>query len=540
MKRASVFDPRRRRVGAFRNITVFLLLIVLLPALFYSAYEITTLSEQEDLIGDIYRRQLDAILFSINQYAWDVVNTWMGDLNVNVRNVSPGDTARLTQQLNFYLNNQPTIYAVLVTDSSIGDLHLVTRNAESGTSSPNMPDIRRSLLAVRNKLDRVFRYRELSYRKIESAAIDINSGEYIALVTVGTRSTGPPLLVGIIIEKETYVRRVLAPKLIDAAGEEFILNVTRGTEKAIFSTDSLGASISTQTKDLWLFPDYRLGIRTKGESLDEIVRERFQRNLGLIIILDVILLLGGWFVYRNIRREMELVRLKSDFVSSVSHELRTPLSLIRMFAETLEMGRLSKEEKKREYYATILRETERLTRLVNNILNFSRMEAGKKQYHFNPIDFNSVVADVLETFSHQLTEEGFVPEVTYGERIPTFHADRESVSEALINLIDNAMKYSPDRKYLRIATGTADGTAWIEVEDRGIGIAPEHQGKIYETFYRVSTGLVQTTRGTGIGLALVRHIMDAHGGTVTLSSRPGEGSTFRLSFPLKRTEHDKA
>lgn len=129
-----------------------------------------------------------------------------------------------------------------------------------------------------------------------------------------------------------------------------------------------------------------------------------------------------------------------------------------------------------------------------------------------------------------MTSGGFTPELALRERVARVLADREAVVEALINLIDNAMKYSTGEKFLRIATGEEGRRVFVEVEDRGKGIAPEHQKKVFEAFYRVSEGLVHSTRGTGLGLALVKRVMDAHGGEVTLKSAPGEGSTFRLLF----------
>jgi two-component system phosphate regulon sensor histidine kinase PhoR len=250
--------------------------------------------------------------------------------------------------------------------------------------------------------------------------------------------------------------------------------------------------------------------------------------------MDFVLASGAWIVYRNMRREMELVRLKSDFVSNVSHELRTPLSLIRMFAETLEMGRLTSEDKKREYYTTILQETERLTRLVNNILNFSRMDAGKKEYHFEQTNVNEVLSMVLDTYELRLQSEGFTPVVELASGLPPISADKEAVSEAIINILDNAVKYSEAEKFFHIRSGRSEHGIFIEVEDHGIGIAPSQHEKIFETFYRVSGGLVHNTKGSGLGLALVKHIMDAHGGEVKVISSPGKGSTFRLEFPFDR------
>jgi two-component system phosphate regulon sensor histidine kinase PhoR len=196
------------------------------------------------------------------------------------------------------------------------------------------------------------------------------------------------------------------------------------------------------------------------------------------------------------------------------------------------MGRVQNEQRKQEYYATIVRETERLTRLVNNILDFSKMEAGKKKYQFIDINLNSVVSSVLNTYSYHLQSEGFTPLVTLEPQLPSIRADAESVTEAIVNVLDNAVKYSGAEKYLRVCTGVSDGFAFVEVEDHGIGIAPEHQQRVFETFYRVSSGLAHNTRGSGLGLAIVKHIMLAHNGKSTVHSAAGKGSTFRLLFPL--------
>jgi len=253
----------------------------------------------------------------------------------------------------------------------------------------------------------------------------------------------------------------------------------------------------------------------------------------MIVVLDIVLLAGAWLIYRTIRREMQLIQLKSDFVSNVSHELRTPLSLIRMFAETLEMKRVKTETKRQEYYRTIIQESERLTRLVNNLLNFSRMDAGKRNYQLRDLDVNTVVSKVLDFYRLQLRSQNFELVADLAEKVPAVLGDEEAIAEALHNIIDNAMKYSDREKFIRVATGSAAGMAFIEIQDRGIGIAPEHQAKIFEKFYRVSTGLVHTTKGSGLGLALVDHIVRAHGGTIDVSSVPGRGSTFRVSLPAK-------
>jgi two-component system phosphate regulon sensor histidine kinase PhoR len=340
-------------------------------------------------------------------------------------------------------------------------------------------------------------------------------------------------IIGILIHPEQFVREILRKKLSEAAGENFVLAILKKSSGALlYSTGAATTAEMRQANDLWIFPDYAIAIRLKGETIEEVVRDRFYRNLLLIGLLDAVLMLGVWFVYRTVRREVELAQMKSDFVSNVSHELKTPLALIRMFGETLQMNRATSDGKKAEYYDTIVRESERLTRLVNNILNFSRMEAGRKEYRFAPTSLSDLAAGVVKTYHAHLAQEGFTVTTDLHTDLPSISADAESVSEALLNIIDNAVKYSPQQKWIRIATGRAEGTVFLEVEDHGIGIEPVHQKRIFEKFYRASGTLVHTTKGSGLGLTLVRHIMDAHGGTVTVTSTPGSGSTFRLSFPI--------
>ena len=229
---------------------------------------------------------------------------------------------------------------------------------------------------------------------------------------------------------------------------------------------------------------------------------------------------------------MELAKIKSDFVSNVSHELRTPLALISMFAETLEMGRATTEEKKKEYYTIISKEATRLSRIVNKILSFSRIEAGRKEYHFSKINLNLLVEDVFNSYQFHLKNNGFKFSFLPANAIPEIEADGEAISEAIINLIDNAIKYSTDKKEISIITGTEHGIAFIEVKDKGVGISEENQKKIFEKFFRVSDSLIHNTKGTGLGLTLVKHIVEAHGGKIKVKSKLNEGSSFILSFPI--------
>jgi two-component system phosphate regulon sensor histidine kinase PhoR len=207
-----------------------------------------------------------------------------------------------------------------------------------------------------------------------------------------------------------------------------------------------------------------------------------------------------------------------------------------MFAETLELGRVKTEEKKKEYYSILSNEANRLSRIVNKILNFSKMEAGKKTYSFSKVNINEVVQNIFSTYKFHLQNNGFSFSINSENNLPLIDADSEAISEALINLIDNAVKYSSEQKEIIINTGRSDGKIFVEVQDKGIGISQENQKRIYEKFFRVSTGLVHNTKGTGLGLTIVKHIMDAHNGEIKLKSNPGKGSAFRLEFKISNSK----
>jgi signal transduction histidine kinase len=234
---------------------------------------------------------------------------------------------------------------------------------------------------------------------------------------------------------------------------------------------------------------------------------------------------------RVILRETQLARLKSDFVDHVSHDLRTPLGLIRMFAETLELGRLSSAEKQQEYYRILARESARLTRLVNNLLDFSRIEAGRKKYEKKQVELPALIQEALETYRFHLQQRGFVLIEKIDASVPRIVADPEAITQAFLNLLDNAVKYSEQEKQVTVSLCREGNWTIVEVADCGIGIAPQHHHKIFGKFYRVER-IGQETRGAGIGLAIVQHVMLAHNGRVEVKSAPGKGSSFVLKFPL--------
>jgi signal transduction histidine kinase len=289
-----------------------------------------------------------------------------------------------------------------------------------------------------------------------------------------------------------------------------------------------------------VFPGMILGIKLHGTTIANI-SNHFVQTASLILGALSLLMGGGMLLaYRNVARELALAKLKSDFVSNVSHELRTPLALIRLYAETLELGRISNPGKRQEYYEIIRKESERLTSLINNILDFSRIESGKKEYSFRKTDVADLVRSTLESYRFEIEQNGFQFEQKIDNDLPQVYMDREAISRSLLNLVNNAVKYSATEKYLGINLYRHNGCVNLEVVDHGIGISAKEQPKIFEKFYRVSDPLVHDTKGSGLGLSLVRHVVEAHGGEVAVESEPGHGSKFIITLPVQTGEVQQA
>lgn len=261
---------------------------------------------------------------------------------------------------------------------------------------------------------------------------------------------------------------------------------------------------------------------------------RLQRTYYILALLAVVIvtLAGGYFLWRSVRRELRLADLRSQFVSSVSHELRTPLTAIRMFAETLQMERPLDQATQSEYLNTIVNESERLTRLLNNVLDFSKIERGQKVYRLEPTPLAPVVRDAASAMRYPLVRLGFQLHVDVEDGLPPARIDRDAIEQAILNLLGNAMKYSRDRRDIDLHLAAVNGHAVIEVRDHGLGIAPADQQRIFERFYRAPVPENGRIPGTGLGLALVDHIVKGHGGHVEVRSSPGEGSTFAIHLPL--------
>jgi signal transduction histidine kinase len=244
-------------------------------------------------------------------------------------------------------------------------------------------------------------------------------------------------------------------------------------------------------------------------------------------------LFAGYLLWRDVHRETETAALRSQFVASVSHELKTPLTSIRAHAETLLLGRTTSTEITADYLRTIVSESERLSRLVDSVLAFSRIEQGRKTYHLQATQLDDVVRSAAKTMEYALSQVGFTLTISSDGTMPILHADPEALTQAVLNLLANAMKYSGDARRIEIRLGTCGGEAFIDVVDYGIGIARADQARIFERFQRVQSLETAGIAGTGLGLPLARHVVEAHRGRIAVDSEPGRGSTFSVRFPLQ-------
>ena len=269
-----------------------------------------------------------------------------------------------------------------------------------------------------------------------------------------------------------------------------------------------------------------------GKSIEQLVGRERQLYLALFAGIIVVMLIGIVFTVRAVIHESEISRLKSEFVSNVSHELKTPLALIRMFGETLDTGIVTDESKRREFYSIIRKESERLTHLINNVLDFSRMDTGVKEYKFEEADLVEIVRSTLEAYKFHIRDLGFKIESDLPPTLIISQIDSDSISQALLNLLSNAVKYSEERKYISVEVRKNSTSALISVTDHGVGIAKGELKNIFDKFYRVHTTSARETQGTGLGLTLAKHIIEAHGGTIEVESEVGKGSKFTIRIPL--------
>ncbi len=491
-------------------------------------FELNSLNSDERELEKIYVRQLESVLFSINQSVQDKVSEITTGLERNMNSMSDDMLLEGLSSYNFfkgvYLKGLDTPFQSFLSEDSGVDAF-----ADKADS------IFKANTSVVNRLRR---YREGGgFMKIENGASPLYHNdaelEYFFFVV----DEGEDIKFSIyFFDAILMIEQYLVPKFQEIARDDFVLSCLRTSDNFLVYSTAENLAVNYESEPIDLLPRYEIGIDRAGGTVEEAINRRKNQSLLALALLMVVMIIGIALVLRNVQQEMKLAQKKADFVSNVSHEIRTPLALINMFAETLLLDRVKTEEKKKEYYGIITKEVSRLTNMINRILSFSKIEASKRTYEKRQLDLNTVVADVFNTYSYHLENNGFRCELKTTDEKLIINADQEAVIEVLVNLIDNAMKYSLDSKHVIIETGLKGHNAFVSVSDQVMGIPKNQRDKLFEKFYRVPNGDVHDTKGSGLGLTLVKHIMDAHEGEVEVHSNLDKGSTFKLFFPLYKHE----
>jgi two-component system sensor histidine kinase ResE len=268
----------------------------------------------------------------------------------------------------------------------------------------------------------------------------------------------------------------------------------------------------------------------------EALSAKLQRNKAqtrLVIFLAVLsAALGIVAAVRIVNRELDSARVKADFAANVSHELRSPITQIRLKGEALQLDLVFGEDDRQAHYDAIVHEAERLSRLVDNVLDFASIERGQKKYSRRPGDLYEVLQRAADGVRVAAEAAGMELDVRVPDDLPVLWIDRDAVGQVATNLLSNAVKYGREGKWVQISARTLLNTVEFRVTDRGIGISPEDQERIFDHFYRVQSAHVRRRRGTGIGLTIVQYIVQAHEGSISVKSELGQGTTFIVTLPL--------
>lgn len=504
-----------------------LTVLLLFPVVIAVFYEYSRINDSEKLISTVYKNQLETIVSSINSYVQDVADNWGSRLEMGLK------FAEDTSGIERLVSENKSINGIYLSATDQQTETIYQKNAD-GLSQDSLN------LFLLNNQDEVIRlknYYKNGYQKFVSHFL---SKEHVVLFFVGEGRNNQLQVFLIDVNLPLFLQNHIRPRIQSIARDNFLIALyLKNREEILVSTEK---SISQnqeydQKGEMWLFPFLEIGITLKEQTIADLARSRIKEGLILMGIVLFVLVGGVWFLFSSVKREIQLTQIKSEFIANVSHEIRTPLALISMYIETLEMGRVKSLEKVKEYYGIIGKETQRLTGIVNKILNFSKLEKGKRHFKLGTCDLNAVTGEVLETYRFHLEKKGFEVVFSPKENLPFNWCDKESIGDAIINLIDNAQKYSDGKKRIEIKTGEKKKYTFVEVKDFGPGISKKHQKLIFDKFYRITSGdLANQVKGSGLGLAIVSEIVKAHHGRISLNSRPGEGAAFRLYLPKLHTQ----
>jgi len=502
------------------RITVVLLVVILLPVSFYVLKQLTNLSENEKIVKNVFDKQLETILFTLNQTSENIVANWINRLDLPIE----ADSLIMQGIADNLLQNNQAIHKIELVDVNSGQSQF--EFSRSDTIKVN------TFRANQETLQALSGFLKDGYQRIES----FSEGQFTILYFLFKNRENN--IAGILyIHTKTFIEQSLGASFQSIAQEAFEIQIVDKTDDRILYSvgDKTDTKITGEHKqDAWYIPGIEFRIQLRAATIDSLIKERSKKDNYSLIVILVVVLLGLMFLIISIKKEIIIAEMKSEFVSNVSHEIRTPLALISMYSETLLLKRVKTKEKEEEYLNVIHLESNRLSEMVNRILTFSKMEKMKRKYHCTEVDINELIDNVLFTFTPHFQSMNVECVKSLENNIPLLKVDKEAVTECVINLLDNAIKYGREtNKKIWIKTYRKANSIFIEVEDNGIGISKKHLPYIFDKFYRVTKGnLAHQAKGSGIGLNIVKQIMKSHNGKVQVKSKPGEGSCFSLIVPL--------
>ncbi|MCP4603216.1 MAG: HAMP domain-containing histidine kinase [Proteobacteria bacterium] len=395
-------------------------------------------------------------------------------------------------------------------------------NPPHAVSLRNMME--REVVPLLDKYESLDQYKHL-HRRIGS--------EFRLITHLTTFYQGQDYTACLLYDTDEIVDKLLA-NMLENVGADRVANVVDDHNRTIFgrSIDGTGQFIVARRFQSTLYK-WRLQLAPTSAALfsSKAQAKRFSQVMLIPLALGVIVL-GLVVLYLSIVRERRVSRLKSDFIANVSHELKTPLSLIRMFGELLLLGKVRDEATARRYSEVILRETERLTSLIDNVLNLAKIERGKGAYEFRTMDIAEAVERGVEICRHRLETSGLKLEYAVEPKLPLADVDDHAITLAIVNLIDNGVKYAKGTDFVGVELSQRDGFIHLDVFDRGVGIPSSHIKRVFERFYRVPSAETRKNRGSGIGLSLVKHIAEAHGGELKVTSKPRVETRFSVRIPV--------
>jgi signal transduction histidine kinase len=353
----------------------------------------------------------------------------------------------------------------------------------------------------------------------------------VVLLTRDTRAGVAVLLADASLLQEAWFANLpaqltAAPRievaLTDPSGSG-VSRVVVGTPNAVAGARTVRAASVTRLP--W-------NVHVAGGGASEAMSSGAAIMLAGVGLMALVALSAGYAITRAVSREMRVARLQSDFVAAVSHEFRTPLTSIRQLSELLARDRVSTAARRQEFLETLVTESDRLQRLIESLLDFGRMEAGRLELRFAPVDVGGLLGEVVSDATKDGTTGGHAIEMTVQADLPAVRGDRDALAHVFRNLLDNAVKYSPGRDRVWVTAANGDGRVGVTVRDCGLGIPVSEQREIFQKFVRGAAPVSARISGTGIGLAMAKLIIDAHGGTIAVDSTPGEGSTFTVALPV--------